>query len=217
MHKLAELCVKRPVFASVLILSLVVVGMFAYAQLGVDRFPNVDFPFVTISTRLVGAGARGDRDRDHRQDRRGGQHHQRNRSADLHLFGGHIGRHRPVRSRERRRRRGPGSARSRQHRPAGPSDRRRSAAHRENRPRRLAGAFHRALGARSDPGYHRVRRQDASASDRVGSRRGPGADRGRPAAADQRGGGQLPTRGAKAHRRRGGRGAPESERPASRW
>jgi HAE1 family hydrophobic/amphiphilic exporter-1 len=55
MHKLAELCVKRPVFASVLILSLVVVGMFAYAQLGVDRFPNVDFPFVTISTRLVGA------------------------------------------------------------------------------------------------------------------------------------------------------------------
>jgi len=55
MHKLAELCVKRPVFASVLILSLVVVGMFAYAQLGVDRFPNVDFPFVSISTRLVGA------------------------------------------------------------------------------------------------------------------------------------------------------------------
>jgi HAE1 family hydrophobic/amphiphilic exporter-1 len=54
-HKLAELCVRRPVFASVLILSLVVVGSFAYLQLGVDRFPNVDFPFVTISTRLVGA------------------------------------------------------------------------------------------------------------------------------------------------------------------
>jgi HAE1 family hydrophobic/amphiphilic exporter-1 len=55
MHKLAELCVKRPVFASVLILSLVVVGLFSYRLLGVDRFPNVDFPFVTISTRLVGA------------------------------------------------------------------------------------------------------------------------------------------------------------------
>ncbi|HXV60112.1 MAG TPA: efflux RND transporter permease subunit, partial [Vicinamibacteria bacterium] len=55
MHKLAELCVKRPVFASVLILSLVVVGLFSYGQLGVDRFPNVDFPFVTISTRLLGA------------------------------------------------------------------------------------------------------------------------------------------------------------------
>jgi hydrophobic/amphiphilic exporter-1 (mainly G- bacteria), HAE1 family len=55
MHKLAELCVKRPIFATVIILSLVVVGLFAYSNLGVDRFPNVDFPFVTISTRLVGA------------------------------------------------------------------------------------------------------------------------------------------------------------------
>jgi multidrug efflux pump subunit AcrB len=55
MHKLAELCVKRPVFATVLILSLVVVGIFAYQQLGVDRFPKVDFPTITITTRLVGA------------------------------------------------------------------------------------------------------------------------------------------------------------------
>jgi len=55
MHKLAELCVKRPVFATVLILSLVVVGWFAYQQLGVDRFPKVDIPTITITTRLVGA------------------------------------------------------------------------------------------------------------------------------------------------------------------
>ncbi len=54
-HKLAELCVRRPVFASVLVLSLVVLGLFSYVQLGVDRFPNIDFPFVTITTRLVGA------------------------------------------------------------------------------------------------------------------------------------------------------------------
>ncbi|HEV7669020.1 MAG TPA: efflux RND transporter permease subunit [Thermoanaerobaculia bacterium] len=56
MNRLAELCIRRPVFASVLILSLVVVGLFAYGKLGVDRFPKVDFPTVTISTRLVGAG-----------------------------------------------------------------------------------------------------------------------------------------------------------------
>src|SRR5947199_7010832 len=55
MHKLAELCVKRPVFATVIILSLVVVGWFAYLQLGVDRFPKVDIPTITINTRLVGA------------------------------------------------------------------------------------------------------------------------------------------------------------------
>src|ERR1043166_8608106 len=56
MHKLAALCVKRPVFATVIVLSLVVVGWFAYQQLGVDRFPKVDFPTIVISTRLVGAG-----------------------------------------------------------------------------------------------------------------------------------------------------------------
>ncbi len=55
MHKLAELCVRRPVFATVLVLSLVVVGYFAYLQLGVDRFPKVDFPTITISTHLTGA------------------------------------------------------------------------------------------------------------------------------------------------------------------
>ena len=55
MHKLAALCVRRPVFATVLILSLVVVGVFAYLQLGVDRFPKVDFPTIVISTHLTGA------------------------------------------------------------------------------------------------------------------------------------------------------------------
>ncbi len=55
MHNLAALCVRRPVFASVLILSLVVVGVFSYFSLGVDRFPNVDFPVVTVTTVQVGA------------------------------------------------------------------------------------------------------------------------------------------------------------------
>src|SRR5262249_8384790 len=41
--------------ASVLILSLVVVGVFSYMNLGVDRFPNVDFPVVTVTTVQVGA------------------------------------------------------------------------------------------------------------------------------------------------------------------
>jgi HAE1 family hydrophobic/amphiphilic exporter-1 len=55
MQWLAELCVKRPVFAWVLILSLVVVGLFAFTRLGVDRFPNIDIPSVAITTRLPGA------------------------------------------------------------------------------------------------------------------------------------------------------------------
>jgi HAE1 family hydrophobic/amphiphilic exporter-1 len=55
MQWLAEICVKRPVFASVLILILCVVGLAGYAKLGVDRFPKVDFPTITITTRLDGA------------------------------------------------------------------------------------------------------------------------------------------------------------------
>jgi HAE1 family hydrophobic/amphiphilic exporter-1 len=55
MQWLAELCVRRPVFASVLILSFVVVGAFGFGQLGLDRLPQVDFPTVTVTTRLPGA------------------------------------------------------------------------------------------------------------------------------------------------------------------
>ena len=55
MQRLAEICVRRPVFTWVLVLSLVVVGVFAYGRLGVDRFPKIDLPFVTVSTVLVGA------------------------------------------------------------------------------------------------------------------------------------------------------------------
>ena len=55
MQWLAELCVKRPVFAWVLVLSLTVVGLFAFGQLGVDRFPNVDIPTISVTTRLPGA------------------------------------------------------------------------------------------------------------------------------------------------------------------
>lgn len=55
MQWLAALCVRRPIFASVLILVLSVIGIAGYFQLGVDRFPNVDFPVVVIVTNEPGA------------------------------------------------------------------------------------------------------------------------------------------------------------------
>lgn len=55
MQWLAEICVKRPVFATMLILSLVVVGAFSFFSLGVDLFPEVDFPTITITTVNPGA------------------------------------------------------------------------------------------------------------------------------------------------------------------
>ena len=52
MQKLAEICIRRPVFASMLILALVVVGAAAYFRLGVDRLPSVDLPTVSVRTTL---------------------------------------------------------------------------------------------------------------------------------------------------------------------
>ena len=55
MQWLAALSVRRPVFATVLILSLTVVGAFSFTRLGVDRFPKVDFPTVVVTTVQPGA------------------------------------------------------------------------------------------------------------------------------------------------------------------
>jgi hydrophobe/amphiphile efflux-1 (HAE1) family protein len=55
MQWLAAVSVRRPVFASVIVLVLVVVGVLGYTRLPVDRFPKVDFPSVLITTRLPGA------------------------------------------------------------------------------------------------------------------------------------------------------------------
>jgi HAE1 family hydrophobic/amphiphilic exporter-1 len=55
MQKLAEICVRRPVFATVLILALTVIGGFSFFSLGVDRFPKIDIPTVSVSTTNQGA------------------------------------------------------------------------------------------------------------------------------------------------------------------
>ncbi|HTH50895.1 MAG TPA: efflux RND transporter permease subunit, partial [Pyrinomonadaceae bacterium] len=55
MQWLAEVCVKRPVFATMLILSLVVVGAFSFLSLGVDLFPKIDFPTITVTVLNPGA------------------------------------------------------------------------------------------------------------------------------------------------------------------
>src|SRR5439155_1702175 len=43
------------VFASVLILSLSVIGLFSFTRLGVDRFPKIDFPTILVTTVQPGA------------------------------------------------------------------------------------------------------------------------------------------------------------------
>jgi hydrophobic/amphiphilic exporter-1 (mainly G- bacteria), HAE1 family len=55
MKTLAAICIRRPVFAAMIVLSLVVVGASSYFRLGVDRFPRVDLPNVNVRTNLPGA------------------------------------------------------------------------------------------------------------------------------------------------------------------
>ena len=52
---IADLCIKRPVFALMLNLFLVVLGWFSFQDLGIDQFPNVELPIVTVTTTLRGA------------------------------------------------------------------------------------------------------------------------------------------------------------------
>ncbi|HET6147957.1 MAG TPA: efflux RND transporter permease subunit [Polyangia bacterium] len=55
MQWLASISVRRPIFATVLIVSIVVVGIVGYGKLNVDRFPQVEIPVVSIITTLPGA------------------------------------------------------------------------------------------------------------------------------------------------------------------
>ncbi len=46
---------QNPVFATMVMLALVVMGLFSYQRLKVDQFPNIDFPVVVVSTEYPGA------------------------------------------------------------------------------------------------------------------------------------------------------------------
>ena len=52
---LSDLSIKRPVFATMMILALVVLGLFSYRRLNIDQFPDVEFPLLVIQTRYAGA------------------------------------------------------------------------------------------------------------------------------------------------------------------
>lgn len=55
MQRLAEICVARPVFATMMALALVILGGVSYTRLGIDRQPAVDLPTVRVRATLPGA------------------------------------------------------------------------------------------------------------------------------------------------------------------
>jgi HAE1 family hydrophobic/amphiphilic exporter-1 len=52
---LSDLSIKRPVFATVLMLALVTLGVFSYRRLAIDMMPDVEIPFLSIVTQYPGA------------------------------------------------------------------------------------------------------------------------------------------------------------------
>ena len=53
--KLADISIKQPVFATMIISALVVLGIFSYPNIGVNLMPNVDFPIITVTAIYPGA------------------------------------------------------------------------------------------------------------------------------------------------------------------
>jgi multidrug efflux pump len=54
---LSDICIKRPVFATVLSLAILLIGLIAYTRLPVRELPKIDEPIVTVTTTYRGASA----------------------------------------------------------------------------------------------------------------------------------------------------------------
>lgn len=50
-----DICIRRPIFTAMLVSAPVILGLVSYFRIGVDLFPNVDLPVVTVTTTLRGA------------------------------------------------------------------------------------------------------------------------------------------------------------------
>src|SRR3954470_19500094 len=54
---LPEICIKRPVFATVLSLIILLIGLISYTRLSVREYPRIDEPVVSVNTTYRGASA----------------------------------------------------------------------------------------------------------------------------------------------------------------
>ena len=114
---ISDLCINRPVFTWVLVAIPVVLGLVSYNELGVDLFPNVDFPVVHGHDGAPGCQRRGDGNDGHQADRGHHQHGLGHRRAALDHAGRRLDRHRPVPAVQERRRGNAGGPRQGQHDP----------------------------------------------------------------------------------------------------
>ncbi len=55
--KISEICIRRPVFATVMRLTVMLIGLVSYTRLPVREYPKIDEPVVTVDTTYRGASA----------------------------------------------------------------------------------------------------------------------------------------------------------------
>ncbi|MFT5696777.1 MAG: HAE1 family hydrophobic/amphiphilic exporter-1, partial [Myxococcota bacterium] len=56
---LSDISIERPILTWMMILALIVFGVLGYNRLGVDQYPNMEFPILTVSSTLEGATPEG--------------------------------------------------------------------------------------------------------------------------------------------------------------
>ncbi len=109
-----ELCIKRPIFTVMLVSAPIVLGLASYPRLGVDLFPNVDLPLVTVTTTLRGASVE-EMETGHEADRGDREHGLGHRTVTVDDEGRDLANHDRVRTRQRWRRGGSRSRRESAH------------------------------------------------------------------------------------------------------
>ena len=55
--QITKISVNNPVFATMMMVALMVLGIFSYQRLSIDQLPDISFPFVSVATSYPGASS----------------------------------------------------------------------------------------------------------------------------------------------------------------
>jgi HAE1 family hydrophobic/amphiphilic exporter-1 len=107
---LSDVSIKRPVFATMMMVALVVLGVVSYKRLAIDEYPDVTYPVVVAQTSYPGASPEVMDARDLEADRGGAQHRAGDQGDHLDLARGRLDRPRAAQPGRGRRRGAAGRA-----------------------------------------------------------------------------------------------------------
>jgi len=78
-----QVSLRNPVFATMVMLALVVLGLFSFQRLKIDQFPNIDLPVVVVTTEYPGASPEIVESEVSKKNRRSGELHGRHQRPHL--------------------------------------------------------------------------------------------------------------------------------------